>query len=147
MSQRMPSIELIHEMYERERDRDAGHFESIDTKSGLVMGFAGIVVTLNRDGVTALGSLGLVAATVAAGLALGAFWPRELPVLEPAGLRQYVLAEEQFTRLTVVDTYLDHFAQSRSLLSRKARKLKLSMLALAMAVVGVALDRIGEWPW
>lgn len=127
-----PSLNLVHDAFERERDRDARHFESIDAKAGVVLGFAGVIAALTAGNGTAGAAVVVVASVTAASLAVSAFWPRELPVLEPNALRRYLAAEESFTRLTLVATYLDQFRQSRDLLARKARMLRYSIVALAV---------------
>ena len=87
---------------------------------------------------------GMVSALIAGSLAVAAFWPRQLPVLEPRALREYLAADERFTLHTVVDTYIEHFTESRDLLRRKGRTLKLSMSALGISILGLALDRIWQ---
>jgi hypothetical protein len=124
--ERMPSLQLILETYERERDRDLSHFDSVDTKAGVVLGFAGVVAAIAFTAI----------------LAVAAFWPRKLPALEPSRLRDYVVAEERITRLVLVDTYQVMLNEARVVLGTKSRRLKYAMVLLALAGLASAIGEI-----
>jgi hypothetical protein len=134
MTERLPSLDLIHDSFERERDRDLAHFDALDTKAGVVMGFAGVLVTIGpRDTAVAVVATAIGVAAAVAGLS--AFWPGRFPALEPQHLRSYLSAEERITRLVVVDTYGELLRQGRDLIRSKALRLKAAMLMLAVASV------------
>lgn len=135
MTDRLPSLELLLQVIAGERDKQQAHFEALDSKAGVVLGFAGLLVTLAPN-VNALFLIpALLAAAAAAGLSLSSFWPRSYPTLEPAPLRRYVAAQERFTRLTLLDTMEVMVNQTSQLLRRKGRRLRLAMIALAIAAV------------
>ena len=79
MTANLPSLELILETLERERDRDATHSESLDTKAGLILGFSSALAALAPNIDSVAGRLTVVLAIAAAALATAAFWPRKLP--------------------------------------------------------------------
>jgi hypothetical protein len=55
MGELLPSLDLIHASFERERDRDLAHFDALDTKACVVVGFAGMLVTIGpRDSAIAV---------------------------------------------------------------------------------------------
>jgi hypothetical protein len=101
----LPSLSLISAQVAAEREAMNSHAESLDSKAGVVLGFAGVVVGL---GATAPGSvssrlvfqLGLVVGVLAGALAAWAFLPRRYPVIEVLRLRdRYLTASEEVTRL------------------------------------------------
>ena len=82
----------------------------------------------------------LLAATAGL-LAVTAFWPRHLPAVAVERLRDYVVADEAFTQLSLVDTYMVMMQEGRQVIQQKALRLKLAIgtLVIAMGVVAVAL--------
>jgi drug/metabolite transporter (DMT)-like permease len=77
------------------------HAESLDTKAGVILGFAGVVVALRGLGRTSWWTVpGLVLTIGSALLAVLAFAPRSFPVLEVRNLRDdYLRSEPEFTQL------------------------------------------------
>lgn len=133
MNGRLPSLDLILALVQAERDKQLGHFDALDNKIGIVLGFSGLLITLAPDVPEPLRILGVVAASTSATLSLWAFLPRGFPVLQPSPLRRYLRAEETFTRLTVLDTLEDLVNESSVLLREKASRLRLALIALALA--------------
>lgn len=134
MAERLPSLDLLLDLVQQERGHQLSHFDGLDNKAGLILGFAGLLATLAPS--TAGGwflAIGIVSAAVAAGSALSAFWPRRLPTLEPTSLRDYLGAEEQFTRLTVLDTLELVVNRGSDVLHTKGLRVKGAMVALAVA--------------
>jgi hypothetical protein len=130
---------LILEETRSEYQAQLRHFEGLDAKAGILLGFSGAVVALapTDDLVLAAGRL---AAVLSGQLSLLAFWPRKFEVLDLFVLRQkYLAAEPRFTKLALVDTEIAMIRSRRDLLDLKARRLKLAMAALALAVLLVAL--------
>lgn len=98
----MPSLGLVLGVLRAGREERRGHFEALDEKAGLVIGFAGVLVTLSNDISEPWRALGVVASVVSAGLALSSFWPRRYEVLD--NVRDYLAAPEPHTQLVLVDT-------------------------------------------
>ena len=146
MVNRLPSLDILLELVQSERDKQLAHFDALDNKAGIVLAFSGLSVTLAPDVPTASRVLGVVAAVVSAALSLSAFWPRRFPVLEPSPLRHYLRAEEGFTRLTVLDTLEDFVNESSVLLREKGRRLGWALRALTVAAAffatGIVVDAI-----
>ena len=139
----MNSLDLLFATVASERDRQLTHFESLDSKASVVLGFAGTLIAL-AGGLPLTGRL--PAALVLAGSAAAAvasFWPRRLPSLAVIELRDYLSAEMPFTKLTLHDTYLEMIEEGSSAIHAKARLLKLAMGLLgaggAILAIGVAL--------
>lgn len=134
MAEGLPSLGLLLDLIQREREHQLAHFDALDTKAGLVLGFAGLLATLAPSiagGPFLL--VGLVAVAAAVGFGLQAFWPRRLPTLEPTALRRYLTAEEQFTRLTVLDTLELAVNEGSDVLHQKGQSLKVAMIGLGVA--------------
>jgi hypothetical protein len=139
VSDRLPSLELIHASFERERDRDLAHFDALDTKAGVIVGFAGVLVTIQR-GTGWIAILGALVGVGAAFTGLAAFWPGRFPTLEPSHLRSYLTSEERITTLALVDTYLDLLEAGRDLIRTKALRLKVAVILLAVSAAIVAFS-------
>lgn len=115
------------------------HAESIDSKAGIVLGFAGILVGL---GATAQASVehtylfkaGLCAAAIAGVFAVWAYFPRRFPVIQVRVLRKkYLAAPEEVTRLVLLDTQIEMIHQAGVLVRSKGLRLRLALALLAVA--------------
>lgn len=95
------------------------HFDSLDTKAGLVLGFAGVLIAVAQETDSIFGVLSIVAAAAAAVAAVAAFWPRDYPTLDPSRLGDYAVSELVFTQLTVLDTMEVMIEQTHSVHSRQ----------------------------
>jgi hypothetical protein len=122
-----------------ERSAMNSHAESLDTKAGVALGFAGVLVALSAtaQGYIAnrfLFQVGLVAGVVAGVLAAWAFLPRRFPVIEVLRLRdRYLTAADEETRLHLLDTQIEMVRQAADLVRRKGRRVKASLVCLAGA--------------
>lgn len=144
MVERLPSLELLLGLVQAERDKQLGHFDALDSKAGIVLGFAGLLITLTPDASTIFRAGAVLAAAASAALALWSFWPRRFPVLEPSPLRRYLHAEEAFTQLTVLDTMEDFVNEGSAVLEGKARRLRWALIALAVAAGVLGLGTLVE---
>jgi hypothetical protein len=83
---RFPSLQILLDQVASEREAMNAHAEGLDTKAGVILGFAGVLVgpgataqaTISPDGIF---QSGLAVAVAAAGLAAWAVFPRSYPVL------------------------------------------------------------------
>ena len=129
----LPSLGLVLDVLRAGREERRGHFEALDQKAGLAIGFAGVLVTLSNDISEPWRALGVVASVASAGFALTSFWPRRYEVLD--NVRDYLAALEPQTQLVLVDTLaLMNLRTDRSM-GAKARRLKAALVALALGVV------------
>ncbi|MGH3924179.1 MAG: hypothetical protein ACRDTT_15165 [Pseudonocardiaceae bacterium] len=141
---RSQSVDSILDWTREERDRQLRHFDGLDTKAGLLLGFSGALAGLARThGIVA--DIGRYAAVFSAFLALLAFWPRGVDVLDLRALRAlYVGSEPEFTKLRVLDTQISIAENVAAVTQLKARLVKLSMGSLVAAaliiVVGLGVD-------
>ncbi|MGH2556078.1 MAG: hypothetical protein ACRDHO_10230 [Actinomycetota bacterium] len=138
------SLDIILAEAGHERDAQLAHFDALDTKAGIILGFAGAIVALAPSGQFLL-DVGRLAGVLAAFGSLSAFLPRKYEVTDIYRLRQkYLGAERAFAKLVLLDTKIRIIEQTAIVLRRKARRIKASMMALAMAALlvafGIALD-------
>ena len=109
----LPSLRFITELVEAERATMNMHRESLDTKAGVILGFAGVLVGLGATAQSVisrsvLSEIGLALTIGAAVLAAWAFLPRNYPVLGVYRLREkYLASAEAETRLRLLDTQIE----------------------------------------
>lgn len=134
------SLDLLIELDQNERQLQLAHFDSLDTKAGLVLGFAGVLIALgNRSGTLAgIGSTTLAALAAIASVA--SFWPRGFASIDPTRLGDYAGAELAFTQLTVLDTLELMLVETMVRLEMKARRLKWALMSLTAGAVLAASD-------
>src|ERR1700747_1870344 len=114
----LPSLSILGELADTERAAMSAHAESLDTKAGGVLGFAGVLVGLGASAQpvllkSAISQAGLGLTVAAALLAAWAFLPRNFPVLELRRLRdKYLVASEEHTRLRLLDTQIEMTRQA-----------------------------------
>ena len=135
----LPSLDLLIEEARTQREAQLVHFEALDAKAGVILGFAGALVALapSRADLVLLG--GRFLAVISGIAALRSFWPRRYWLTDLRTLRdKYLTAEAAFTKLKLVDATVAEAAQVEDALIRKARMLKVAMVALALAVTFVA---------
>jgi len=135
----LPSLELLLELVQHERDKQLAHLDALDNKAGIVLGFGGLLIALAPELPVAFQVSGVIAATASSAFALAAFWPRRFPMLEPSALRDYLRAEESFTRLTVHDTFEDFVNEGSDMLHAKGRRVGFALSALVLAATAMAL--------
>jgi hypothetical protein len=133
------SLDVIAKVVESEQDTELRHFDALDTKAGIALGFAGVLVAL-AAGESALILIGRLLAGASALLALVAFWPRGYWATNVRRLREkYLSSEEDFTRVHLLDTQIGMVETLRAVLMRKARFLKGALGALAGAAIVLAV--------
>jgi hypothetical protein len=139
------SLDLVLEEVRSERDLQLSHFDAIDTKAGIVLGFAGALVALAPPRAELLLVLGRVLAVVCGFLCLWTFWPRRYWSTNLRPFRDKYLAPElEFAKIHLLDTLIGMADRMSETLASKATRLKLAMLALALAVLltaaGIGVD-------
>jgi hypothetical protein len=138
---RLPSLDLVAETVQRELDAQERRGDALDSKAGVILGFAGVLVGLTVKDVH--GTLAMVGAFAAsfAGVAAGlAFIPRGFPTLKLGPLRlRYLATEASITRLNLLDTQIAMYQETLGHLRVKALLVQLATVALAVAVVSTVL--------
>jgi len=133
----LPSLDVVANQVATEREIMNSHAESLDSKAGVVLGFAGVLVGLGATAQSAVSDevvfqVGLGFAVLAPLLAAASFLPRRYPVLEVARLRQNNLtASVEETKLELLDTEILMVEQAAALVKQKGRGVRASVVALA----------------
>ena len=124
----LPSLRLIAARVDAQLELQIRHFESLDNKAGIVLGFAGVLAAVaGGTGVFAVG--GRVFGVSASLFALWAFLPRNYPVIDTRKLRdRYLRADPEFTDLHLLHTQIAMEERASEVLRRKALRLRVSNL-------------------
>ena len=131
----LPSLHVLVVAVRAQREQQLGHFESLDTKAGVVVGFSGAIAALAKDVEQVVAKVGVASAVVAAALAVLSFWPRGQPVFELRRLRDTLLTlAPEVTELRLLDTEIAMAEEASRLLAGKARWLRAALLALVASV-------------
>lgn len=139
---RTSSLDLLIEVNQTERRLQLAHFDSLDTKAGLVLGFAGVLIALGNDSGSVVGIVSTTFAALAAIASVTSFWPRRFASIDPTRLGDYAGAELAFTQLTVLDTLEVMLVETTENLARKSRRLKWALTSLTAGVVLAAAELI-----
>ena len=134
------SIDIVLDEVRRERDAQLRHFDAIDTKAGIVLGFAGALVALTPPHTDLLVLFGRIAAVVSGIASMLTFWPNTYWSTDLRRLREgYLAAEIEFSKLRLLDTQINLAEREVAILAAKAARLKAAMGALAIAVLLTAV--------
>lgn len=138
----LPSLPLLLEVMEKERDKCQTHFESLDTKAGIILAFDGVLIPLTFNIEFAFRAASISLSLTSAAFALAAYRPREFPVFNPDRLRTYIVHETTRTQLFLHDTSMEMINQARALLKKKARMLGFSLILLFAAAAFLGIGAI-----
>lgn len=134
------SLDVLLEHVQQVRAQQLQHFDALDAKAGILLGFAGALIALSPRGNPVILDLSRGVAVVSAFFALATFWPRGFPITRVFELRQrYLASDERFTKLVLLDTQVAMARSSSPIIDAKARRLQISMTALGVAAALTAL--------
>ena len=142
MAERLPSVEIVAARLERLLDGRARDFDSLDTKAGVVLGFAGVLIALANRRQSLIAVLGLVFAGTAGIAAVAAFAVRRHPDLDAQRLSGYIDAERDFTLKHLVDAQVLMVERSLWVLEIKDRRLRVAILTLVAAILLLGIDAL-----
>lgn len=130
----LPSLNLLLQVAMQERDKQLAHFDALDTKAGVLLAFDGVLIVISHGVRLAFQLPGVMLTAASAALALGAFWPRKFPTLDPWILRPFLTYDTERVGLRLHDTVARMVTEGRQVLHTKARNLKLALALLLLAV-------------
>jgi len=134
------ALDVLLDQVRLERGQQLQHFDALDGKAGVLLGFAGALIALAPVGFRSLVDLGRLLALVSGSFALATFWPRQIPVTDLLALRQHYLAsDEDAAKLALLDVQVEMATRSRPLLRAKSRRLQISMSCLGLASLLTAI--------
>jgi len=119
------------------------HFEGLDSKAGVLLGFSGVLVALTTRTPTPVGALAAFAALLAIVFALSAYMPRRVPTLDVLPLRdRYLTAHERFSRLHLLDTKIEMIRELAGIVREKALRLRIGLVLLAISGLLLIADQV-----
>lgn len=131
-----PSSDLVAEEVQRELEMQLQHFEAIDSKAGLLLGFSGALVALAGTSSSLPIQVLRAFAACAALCSLAAFWPRGFAATRVKTLRdKYLQADANFTSRALIDTHIQMVQEISEALQTKGRWLKAAIMFVALATV------------
>ena len=96
------AIDVVADEVHSERVAELGHFDAVDTKAGVVLGFAGAITAPSGRPVGPFSAAGLFVAVLAGLLSLMSFWPRKYWRTDLNALRaKYLAADPAFARVSL----------------------------------------------
>lgn len=123
-------------LVEVERARQLTHFQALDTKAGVALGFAGVLVALTPDVPPLAGLIGTVLAATAAVFAVLAYLPRRLQGFDVAPIvRDYSAEDPRFVALELLAASRTLIRSNQVIVERKGRWLLGALGSLLAAVV------------
>jgi hypothetical protein len=133
----LPSLSLLSQQVSEELAAQERRADGLDTKAGILLGFAGVVVGVTVDKLHGIiATVGTSLAALAALVAVLAFTPRLFPTLALRQLRDsYLTRDEDFTRLRLLDTQIAMYQRTERLLTWKGRLVTLAAVVLGVAVL------------
>jgi hypothetical protein len=144
----LPSCPILLDQVAKERETMNTHADSLDTRAGVILGFAGVLVGLGataRDEIVAntVFQSGLAVAVVAAVLAAWAVLPRRYPVLQVLPARQKLLsAPESETQLQLLDVQIKMVMEAADQVRLKGFRVRWSIVCLSVAVLLVVVGTL-----
>jgi hypothetical protein len=141
---RIRSLQPILEEVREERSAQLRHYDALDVKAGIVLGFSGALVAL-APVANLVVDIGRGVAVLSGLVAIAAFWPRRYLATDLRALRNlYLGSEPEFTRLRVLDTQIDMTERVAASMHGKAWLLRWAMSGLGVAALltasGLGLD-------
>jgi hypothetical protein len=144
MATGLPSLGRIAARVEAQLELQMRHFESLDNKAGIVLGFGGVLVAV-AGGTGGFAAVGRVTAVSASLFALWAFLPRNYPVIDTRKLRdRYLRADPEFTDLHLLHTQIAMEERASEVLRKKALRLRISIILLAASILLFAIRILVE---
>lgn len=138
----LPGLEFVDAEVKSAIDSQERRSESLDTKAGLCLGFAGLLAGL----LLRVGAAASVSAYVALGvdftvatLSLLAYQVRNNPVVHPRNLRGYIETDERVARVAVLRARLSLYDEATREARRKANLVNAALAGLLLAVMVTAV--------
>ncbi|MDX1621518.1 MAG: hypothetical protein R3320_11035 [Nitriliruptorales bacterium] len=149
----LDSLGPLEGLVESELDFQQRHFESLDTKAGIVLGFSAALVALAVDSSSSIRGVGSSSqlqrsqGTCRLCPHSPAFWPRGFEVLDVAKVRDDSLGRlpDSLTRVAILDTYVQTLDSNRDLRMAKATRLKAGLVLLFLAVILLGAATVVLW--
>lgn len=139
----VPSLNVVESALRQEEESYRFRAASIDTRSGLLLGAAGVLVALAGSKGDIAAVLSQILAAAAGSAAVYALWPRVDKGIAPRALRDHYLdVDPTRTRLVLLSTRLELYTKDEKALIAKAHRLRVSAALLLAAVTAIVIGGI-----
>jgi hypothetical protein len=139
----IPSIRLVEEELDREEISYRNRANGIDTKAGLILTAAGVLVALVGTRPSVAGLVGQMIALLAATVGGAALFPRVDKGISASELRdRYLSVDASITRMVLLNTRIELHLKDEQRLITKAWRLRLASLLLVSAAVAIVVGAI-----
>jgi hypothetical protein len=136
----IPSIALVEGELDREEESYRNRSDGIDTKAGLILGAAGVLVALVGSRPSVAGLIAQITALAAGAVGGAALYPRVDKGISPKELRdRYLAVDASITRMVLLNTRIDLHLKDEQRLITKARRLKLASLLLLLSALAIVV--------
>jgi hypothetical protein len=135
------SAGVILESATYERTAKLTLLETIDSRAGVLLGFAAALTALAPVGVNVLVEVGRGGAVFGGIVALATIWPRDHGSLDVDELSDFARSEIVFTRLNVFLAQAEIVQSLTHLVMVKTRRLRIAMLLVGAAALSMATGR------
>lgn len=140
---RVPSLSIIEDALQREDDSYRNRANSLDTKAGVILSAAGLIVVLVGIHSSVAGVIGQLAAIGTGIASVLTFLPRVDKAIGPRNLRdRYIQSDETTTRLFVLNTRIELHERNEQRLFDKAKRLKVAAWLLLGSATAIAIGSI-----
>lgn len=136
----VPSLSVIEDALQREDSTWRDRANSIDTKAGVILSAAGVIVAIVGTTSSVAALIGEILAIATGAAAVRALWPRVDKAIGPQELRdRYLTSDPIRTRLILLNTRIQlHQKNEKSLLAKAARLRVAALLLLGSALAILA---------
>lgn len=143
---RYPSLDVVRGELDARIAEQARGAAAFDTRAGLILGFAGVLIGLAPEDPRLCQLLAQIVAAAAAGVAVLALTFRVAGSIEPRAIRErYLLDDVETTRLRVLDTRIVLFERDEKRFESKVKRLRWAVWLLAIAVAMMLAGSILEY--
>ncbi len=132
------SAGVILEAATYERTAKLTLLETIDSRAGVLLGFAAALTALAPAGVNILVEVGRGGAVLGGIVALATIWPHDHGSLDVDELSDFARSEIVFTRLNVFLAQAEIVQSLTHLVMVKTRRLRVAMLLVGAAALSIA---------
>ncbi len=133
------TLSFLLETLQSERSQQLSHFEALDARASVIVGFAGLLMTLIPDVPKSRLLVSVAAAGVTSLFGLSSFWARSFPAIRPLPLRQVIGEDLQWVRAGVYDQVEAMLAEGSVVLARKATRLRIALVFLLITATSTGI--------
>lgn len=142
-AEQVPSLAIVEDALQREDESYRDRANGLDTKAGVVLSAAGVIVALVGTHGSGAGLIGQLAAIGAGVAAVATILPRVDKAIGPRNLRdRYLQVDPIITRLFVLNTRILLHERNEERVIAKALRLKIAAALLLLSAAAIAVGGI-----